>query len=114
MAEHIADLAASFRRHVRAEGRSERTATVYGQAIRFHSAWLVAQGRTATLDELSRAGIRNWLSELADVLEPSTVRTRYKGLRRFCRWLVAEGELEVDPMVGLEVPHVVDRPVPVL
>jgi len=114
MAERLDDLAASFWRHLRAEGRSERTAIIYGQAIRFHGAWLAAQGRPATADELSRSAIRAWLAELADLHEPSTVRTRYKGLRRFCRWLVAEGELDTDPMAGLEVPHVVDRPVPVL
>ena len=114
MPERLDDFAASFRRHLRAEGRSERTATIYGQAIRFHAAWLVARGRPATLDELSRAGIRAWLAELADSHEPSTVRTRYKGLRRFCRWLVAEGELTVDPMTNLEVPMVQDKPVPVL
>jgi len=114
MPERIDDLAASFRRHLRAEGRSERTATIYGQALRFHAAWLVSHGRPATLDELSRAGIRTWLAELADTREPSTVRTRYKGLRRFCRWLVAEGELAVDPMTNLEVPMVQDKPVPVL
>jgi site-specific recombinase XerD len=42
------------------------------------------------------------------------VRTRYKGLRRFCRWLLAEGEVDVDPMAGMDVPAVVDKPVPVL
>ncbi len=114
MAERLEDLAASFRRHLRAEGRSERTATIYGQAIRFFSAWLTAQGRPATVQEFTRSAVRAWLAELADLREPSTVRTRYKGLRRFARWLVEEGELDVDPMAKLEVPHVVDRPVPVL
>ena len=114
MPERIDDLAASFRRHLRAEGRSERTATIYGQAIRFHSAWLVSHGRPATLDEMTRASIRGWVADLADTHEPSTVRTRYKGMRRFCRWLVAEGEIDQDPMTNLEVPTVQDKPVPVL
>lgn len=114
MSAHLEDLAASFRRDLRAEGRSDRTAVVYGQSIRFFSAWLVARGRTATLDELERAAIRAWLAELADRLEPGTVRTRYKGLRRFCRWLHAEGEIQLDPMAGMEVPKVVDKPVPTI
>jgi len=108
------DLATSFRRDLRAEGRSERTAVVYGQAIRFYAAWLVEQGRPATLDELERAAIRAWLAGLADRFEPGTVRTRYKGLRRFCRWLHAEGEIEIDPMAGMEIPKVVDKPVPTI
>ena len=114
MTARLDDLATSFRRDLRAEGRSERTAVVYGQAIRFYSAWLVEQGRPATLDELERAAIRAWLAELADRFEPGTVRTRYKGLRRFCRWLHAEGEIAVDPMANMEVPKVVDKPVPTI
>jgi len=114
MAERLEDLAASFRRDLRAEGRAERTATIYLQSIRFFGEWLTAHGRTATLDELSRSAIRSWLAELAEAFQPGTVRTRYKGLRRFCRWLVAEGELDRDPMLGMDVPTVVDKPVPVL
>ena len=104
----------TVRRDLRAEGRSERTAVVYGQSIRFFSAWLVAHGRTAALDELERAAIRAWLAELADTYEPGTVRTRYKGLRRFCRWLHLEGEIEIDPMANMEIPKVVDKPVPII
>jgi site-specific recombinase XerC len=34
----------------------------------------------------------------------STMPTRLGGLRRFCRWLVAEGELDKAPTDGLEMP----------
>src|SRR5690349_21700321 len=83
----------SFGRHLRAEGRSERTVTVCGQAIRFYGEWLVAQGRAARL------------AQLTDRQEMSTVCTRYKGLQRFCGWLVAEGEIAANPMAGLEPPN---------
>jgi site-specific recombinase XerD len=112
--ERLDDLAASFRRDLRAEGRAERTAAIYLQSIRFFGQWLESQGRPATLDELTRSAIRAWLAGLADVQQPGTVRTRYKGLRRFCRWLLAEREIGVDPMAGMDVPAVVDKPVPVL
>jgi site-specific recombinase XerD len=114
VAERLDDLFASFRRHLRAEGRSERTAVIYGQAIRFFSAWLTTHGRPATADEFTRSAIRAWLAELADSREPPTIRTYYKGLRRFARWLVDEGELNEDPMAKLDVPHVQDKPVPVI
>jgi len=68
VAERLDDLPSSFRRHLRPEGRSERTATISGQAILFYSKWLVVTDRPATLDELTRAGIRAWLAELADTL----------------------------------------------
>jgi site-specific recombinase XerD len=112
--ERLEDLAASFRRDLRAEGRAERTAVIYLQSIRYFGQWLEAQGRPATLDELTRSAIRAWLAGLADGYEPGTVRTRYKGLRRFCRWLLAEREIDVDPMGGMDVPTAVDKPVPIL
>jgi len=108
------DLKRSFARHLRAEGRAVRTAEIYGQAIDFYSAWLGAQGRTATVAELNRAAIREWLAQLAETKEASTVRTRYKGLHRFCGWLVEEGEISAHPMTGLEAPTAKAKPVPVL
>ncbi len=57
------DLSRSFGRHLRAEGASERTVTIYGQSVRFFSAWLAKQGRPATLDELTRAAVREWLAQ---------------------------------------------------
>jgi site-specific recombinase XerC len=29
------------------------------------------------------------------------VKTRHAGLRRFCHWLVEEGEIEVNPVMGI-------------
>ena len=36
MSERLEDLQRSFGGHLRAEGRSERTVTIYGQAIPFY------------------------------------------------------------------------------
>ena len=114
MPERLDDLAASFSRHLRAEGRAERTVVLYNQAIRFYSAWLVQRGRPATLDELTRSAIREWLGNLSDRHQASTVGTRHRSLHRFCLWLVDEGELDTDPMRGLSLPRVTEKPIPVL
>jgi site-specific recombinase XerD len=108
-------LGRSFARDLRAEGRSARTVVIYNQALRFFAEWLEQQDRTATLDELTRPAIRQWLADLTDRgLEPGTVRTRFAGMRRFCRWLHAEGELAENPMAGMEAPAPKMIPVPVL
>jgi len=111
---HIADLAASFRRSLRAAGKAERTLVLYGQSIRFFTDWLAAQDRSATLDQLTRHAITAWLADLGTDHEVSTVRTRLRGMRRFARWLVAEGELERAPTEGLEMPVPAEKPVRVL
>jgi len=108
------DLHRSFGRHLRAEGCAERTLTIYGQSIVYFSRWLEAQGREPVLEELNRAAIREWLAQLTDVNQPSTVKTRYRGLFRFCGWLVDEDELEAHPMKTLSPPQPNAKPVPVL
>lgn len=114
MVEQLDDLATSFRRHLRAEGKSESTCRVYLQALTAYGRWLTEQSRPTTLDEFTRANILAWLEGSAGTLEPSTMRTRWKGLHRFGGWLVGEGELDEHPMAGLEVPTVPAKPVPVL
>jgi site-specific recombinase XerD len=110
----LADLQRSFLRHLRAEGRSPNTLRLYGQAVTFFSRWLESEGRTATLDELNGAAIREWLAVLSDTHEPGTVKIRYRGLFRFCGWLVEEGELTDHPMTNLSPPTLKMKPVPVI
>jgi site-specific recombinase XerD len=111
----IADLAASFRRSLRAAGKAERTQVLYGQSTRFFCDWLTAQGRATTLDQLNRHAIAAWLAHLIESgNEPSTVATRLRGMRRFCRWLEAEGEVDKAPTAGVEMPARNDKPVRVL
>jgi site-specific recombinase XerD len=110
----IADLAASFRRDLRAAKRSDRTLVLYGQSIRFFCDWLTAQGRPTTLDQLNRHAIAAWLAYLSTRWEAGALATRHRGMRRFCRWLVAEGELDKAPTEGLELPMPSDKPVRVL
>jgi site-specific recombinase XerD len=111
---HLQDLQRSFLRHLRAEGRSPNTLRLYGQAVTFFSRWLESEGRTAALDELNRAAIREWLAVLSDTHEPGTVKVRYRGLHRFCSWLVDEGEITTNPMATLSPPTLKMKPVPVV
>ncbi|WP_328850268.1 tyrosine-type recombinase/integrase [Micromonospora globbae] len=106
----IADLAASFRRHLRAAGKADRTLVLYGQSIRFFIEWLENQGRPATLDNLNRHTITAWLADLSEKVETETVRTRLRGMRRFCRWLEAEGEVDKAPTTGVEMPAPAEKP----
>ena len=114
MTSHLQDLQRSFLRHLRAEGRSPATLRLYGQAVTFFSRWLESQGRDATLEELNRPAIREWLAVLSDTHEPGTVKVRYRGLHRFCSWLVDEQELTENPMATLSPPTLKMKPVPLV
>jgi site-specific recombinase XerD len=112
--ERLDDLTASFGRDLRAEGKAPRTIVLYAMSVRMFSAWLVAHNREPVAEELTRSAIRGWLADLAETHAPGTVRTRWRGLHRFCGWLVREGELDVNPMTGLTPPDAPAPPVPVL
>jgi integrase len=85
-----------------------------GRRSRSSSRWLASEGRAASLEELNREAIREWLAVLTDDHEPGTVKVRYRGLFRFCSWLVDEGELDEHPMATLSPPTLRMKPVPVI
>jgi site-specific recombinase XerD len=114
VAIRLDDLLAPFGRLLRAAAKAPRTIELYGQSVEYFSRWLTDRRRPATLEELMRHAISAWLAELAETCEPSTVGTRLRGMRRFCRWLVTEGELEKAPTDGIEIPSPPDKPVPIL
>lgn len=113
-ASGLDELAASFRRALRAEGKADRTCQMYLDTIRFYSRWLARHDIPADADALTKTFIRGYLAAEADRVGAGTVAVRFQGLRRFTRWLVAEGELKDYPMEGMEPPEIPEKPVPVL
>jgi site-specific recombinase XerD len=105
MSARLEALQRSFARHLRAEGRSDRTVFISRQAMSFFSSRPKAQGRAAAVDELTRAAIREWLAHLSDINEASTVKTGYRGLFRFCGLLVDENQIPKNPLRTLRLPQ---------
>jgi site-specific recombinase XerD len=106
---HLDDLLSAFRRSLRGAKKSDGTLRLYSQSVRFFRDWLVAQGREPTLDQLTRRSVQAWLADIAERNEASTVKTRLAGMRRFCRWLVAEGDLDKAPTDGMEIPDLPEK-----
>jgi site-specific recombinase XerC len=62
--------------------------------------------------ELTRVQIQQYAAELiAAGKEASTVRLRLAALRQFARWLVSEGELPEDQLLGIKPPKIPTKPV---
>ena len=75
----------------------------------YFSQWLSEKGLPADKSNLTRDNVLGWLDTLrARGLTTGTIRTRWRGLRRFVNWLVAEDILAKDPLGGI----VVDKPEP--
>lgn len=114
MTTDLQPLGASFSRALKADGKAERTRVLYLQSVTYFSRWLTARGQEPTLANLTKDNLRDWLGDLHETKRPSTVRTRYRGMRRFCGWLVDDDELEANPMQGISPPSAPAEPVPVL
>lgn len=110
----LEDLLTSFRLELDATGKAARTVTLYCQSVEMFARWLADQDRPEDTSSLTRAAVRAWLAELRETRAASTVRLRHKALQRFTRWAVAEGELDADPLEGLQAPQVKATPVPLL
>lgn len=114
MSPTLQALGASFGRALKSDGKAERTIKLYLQSVTYFSRYLAEQGQDATLDALTRDNLRGWFGSLNDSHRVTTVQTRFRGMRRFTGWLLAEEEIDADPMRGLSMPTAPAEPVPVL
>ena len=89
-AEPLESLRANFNRRLRAEGKADRTLVLYGQSITYFSEFLAQEGLQADLDNLTRDNVLIWLESLRTrKLTDGTIRTRWRGIRRFVGWPVS-------------------------
>jgi site-specific recombinase XerD len=59
--------------------------------------------------------VLQWLDHLRHRgLTTGTIRTRWRGLRRFTSWLLAEGIIDTDPLTGIVIDKPEPPPVPIL
>jgi site-specific recombinase XerD len=103
-------LRASWVRSMRARNLAPKTLRAYTDSLD----QLVAHAGSTTLAALDRAAVQDFLGALAQRYKPATVSVRFRALQQWFGWLIAEDELETNPMDKLRPPLVPEQPVPVL
>jgi site-specific recombinase XerC len=107
----LAELQPSWELAMRAERKSPHTIASYLAGVRAYLAWCESTEKPG----LSRPGVQAWVADLLDGGDqPTTVIAKLKGVRQFCKWLVAEGELDADPLLGMRSPKVDHKVTPAL
>lgn len=92
----------SWQLALRAERKSPHTVEGYTCGVEAFLRWCQSSG---TVPEITKSAVQAFTSDLlGGGAEAATARTRYMAVRRFAAWLVDEGELEVDPLLGLKPP----------
>ena len=100
--DELLTLLSSWELSLRAERKSPQTVKAYGDGVRRFLAWAQAEDRSPELD---RPTVNAFVSALLDGgAEPSTAKSRQLSLRRFSAWLLEEGEIDRDEIVGLKAP----------
>lgn len=98
----LAGLLPSWQLALKAERKSAGTIKVYGDGVNKFLRWCAETGASA---ELTRTAVQAFLADLLDEgAEANTAKSRHLALKRYAAWLVDEGELSSDPLVGLKPP----------
>jgi site-specific recombinase XerD len=101
---------ADFRRHLRAERKSDRTIKSYLEALRLFAAHQAG----ADVLEASRADVENFIVDQLERHKPATAANRFRSLQQLYKWADAESLIDANPMAGLKPPSVPETPVPVV
>ena len=98
----LAALLDSWQIALAAERKSPETIKSYLRGVHAFLTWCAERNRPAVLDRPTVNAFTNAL--LASGLEPATVRARQLAVRRYSAWLVDEGELDRDELLGVKPP----------
>jgi site-specific recombinase XerD len=90
-----------------ADGYSKATVRAYRQGVASLTGWLESSPPLASLApaDLTREHVRGWLAEVRVTRSQSTAHAWFPAVRHFCRFLVEEGEVEVDATAGVKTPR---------
>lgn len=97
----LKELLASWR--LAMEGnKSPGTIATYTHAVTLYLEWCERNGRPTALD---RDALRAWIADmLTNGAAPATARIRQQAIKSYAKWLHAEGEIDANPVEGVEPP----------
>lgn len=101
---------AAYERALRAKGRSERTIQSYAETLLLLDAFTAA----ADIAELSKGDLEAFMADQLEEHRASTAGVRFRNLRAWYNWCVAEEIIDVSPMARMTEPRPTDEPVPVV
>ena len=110
----LGPLAASFRRHLEAEGKRPQTTLTYLKGVASLARYLLARGMPQAPEAISREHLEEWQRDGLRRLSAATVSRDHRSLQAFFRWLQEEDEIRESPLAHLRPPAIPETPPPVL
>src|ERR1700688_3863598 len=96
-------LGRSFERHLRAEDKSPKTVTTYGESVTQLQTYLAGEGITS-ITEVRREHLEGFMADLPGRRSAATASVRFRALQQFSRWLVDDEHVDTDPMAKMRAP----------
>ena len=91
-----------------------RTLQTYGESINQFGDYLLKRGIRPYPANVTREHVEGFINELLSKYKPATANNRYRGLQRYFRWLLDEGEIPINPMEKMKPPKIPEAPPEVL
>ena len=104
-----------FRRHLRAENKSNNTVTIYTGAARKLAAWLTEHRAddVTSWEDVKAEHIQDWTISILETRSAGYANNLHRSIQQFFKWWSAWTEAP-NPMAGLKPPLVPEQDVPVL
>lgn len=99
---------------LRSERKSPNTLRLYLGAVTRLAEWCAANQGPDDPRALTRRELAAFFADMADQWKPATVSLTFRALQRFFKWMVAEEEIDTNPMDRMKPPEVPEAPVPVI
>ncbi len=87
---------------LRASGKSPATIKTYSASVKSMDTFLRSKGMPRNVEHLKREHVQAFIESLLSPPKNSTASVRDRALRRFFKWLLAEGMIESDPMANMD------------
>ncbi len=101
MDDYLPDLLDSWVLAMKARGRAAGTIRMYRTGVHLYLRWCAESRRP---QELSKPQVQEWLAGILENKASTTAIARYKAVTQFSKWMFTEGEIDADPLAGLERP----------
>ncbi len=112
MEDELRQLKESWRRSLRASGKSPKTVITYESAV---DQFIDFLGDDAPdVGDIKRRHVENFMIDQLETRSASTANNRYRALQQWFKWLLAEEEITASPMALTQAPRVPEVPVPVV
>jgi site-specific recombinase XerD len=110
----FAQLEVSWTLALRSDGYARNTLLTYRRALQDFAAWYAEEHPGLGPCDIDRDHLRLWIVHMRDTVSRATAGVRFAGIRKFCKWMLEEGEITDDVTLGIRAPSPGEPHTPVL